>query len=327
MKDWEQEVLNQYDIDVKTKRKVRSGVLCEGEDGVFLITETRSAEGRLASLEQLGEHLVTEGIENVDCLVRTREGKLFCELEDESKYIIKTWFNGRECDVKKENELLNATKNLTRLHKVLRKPIEWEEEVIKPFRAEELQQVFFRHNRELKKVRSFARERVDKGVFEHTFLKNFDQMFVWAETSLERLKELNCDKLDKYLIHGDYNYHNILMLHDGVATTNFEHFEENVQVTDLYYFLRKTMEKHQWDSKLGDKMLEYYQRFLTLSKEETDYLGVLMSYPEKFWKAANSYSRSKKAWIPAKSLEKMELVISQVEKKQKFLEDVFKIRL
>lgn len=327
MKDWEQEVLSQYDIDVQNKRKVRSGILCEGESGTFLMAQTRLSETRLSMLEQLEMHLLDSGIADVDHLVRNKEGELYCELEDETRCIVKTWFAGRECDVKKENELLNATKNLTRIHKALRRPVSWKEPEAKAHQGEDLNQIFFRHNRELKKVRTFARERVDKGVFEQEFLKNFDSMYIWAEAAAEKLKGSSYKNLERHLIHGDYNYHNILMLYDGVATTNFEHFEENIQMTDFYYFLRKAMEKHQWDSRLGDKMIDYYQRFLSFTKEEMEYLSVLIAYPEKFWKAANSYSRSKKAWIPAKSLEKMELVISQIEKKKKFLEDVFGFHL
>ena len=243
MKDWEQEVLSQYDIDVQNKRKVRSGILCEGESGTFLMAQTRLSETRLSMLEQLEMHLLDSGIADVDHLVRNKEGELYCELEDETRCIVKTWFAGRECDVKKENELLNATKNLTRIHKALRRPVSWKEPEAKAHQGEDLNQIFFRHNRELKKVRTFARERVDKGVFEQEFLKNFDSMYIWAEAAAEKLKGSSYKNLERHLIHGDYNYHNILMLYDGVATTNFEHFEENIQMTDFYYFLRKAMEK------------------------------------------------------------------------------------
>ena len=44
------------------------------------------------------------------------------------------------------------------------------------------------------------------------------------------------------LIHGDYNYHNIWISSGRIAATNFEHFRMDVQVQDLYYFLRKVME-------------------------------------------------------------------------------------
>jgi len=210
----------------------------------------------------------------------------------------------------------------------LRIPVSWEDSNI-TYEKENLEQEFFRHNRELRKVRTFVRDRVGKGSFEHTFLQNFDSMYEWAECALERLTKSNYKSLleesreNHFLIHGDYNYHNILMMYNGVATTGFEHFEENIQVTDLYYFLRKTMEKHHWDVTLGSKLLDYYQRYLSLSRDEMEYIAICIAYPEKFWKTANSYYRSKKVWISAKNLEKLELVIKQTEEKRVFLKNLF----
>lgn len=321
MREWEQDVLEQYDIDVKSVKKVRGGILCEGEKGFFLLEETRLSEKRLAGIACLTEQLISEGFTEIDNIKRNKEGMLFSELEDGSRYIVKRWFNGRECDIKKENELLNATKNMTRLHKAMNNAVS-----VETRQGEDLQQVFFRHNREMKKVRTFIREKVDKGSFEDAFLKNFEAMFEWAECALDRLEASNYRTLQRKLIHGDYNYHNILILHDGMATTNFTHFEENIQAWDFYYFLRKAMEKNHWDVRLGDKMLDYYQRFIPFSADELEYISICIAYPEKFWKAANSYSRSKKAWIPAKNLEKLELVIKQSEEKQIFLKEVFNFR-
>ena len=321
MKEWEQEVLGQYDIDVTCMRKVRSGILCESEQGLFLLRETKLSNPRLEMLDEIGMYLQSEEFSDVDYLVRNSENQVVSELEDGSRYVLKRWFAGKECDVKRESELLNATKNLTRLHKVLRKSN------VESYKGEELEGIYFRHNREMKKVRSFIRGRVDKGKFENDYLKNFEVMYDWAEGTLEKLKASNYKNISQYLIHGDYNYHNILMSHECVATTNFEHFEKNIQVTDLYYFLRKAMEKHDWDVRLGEKMLNYYQRFQSITKDELEYMGILMAYPEKFWKAANAYSRAKKAWIPAKSLEKLELVTKQLESKEEFLAKVLDFRL
>lgn len=333
MKECEIGILEQYDIDVRSMRKGRNAFLCETDKGLFLLQEMRISEKRIPMLFQLGEHLQKHGYADVDYIVKNKEGELFCNAEDGTKYLLKRWFVGKECDVKKENELLTAVKNLTRLHQILRIPICWNEPEQKVYQGEDLEQEFFRHNRELKKVRSFIREKVGKGSFEQAFLEHFDSMYEWAECATERLKESNYKTLledsraKQYLIHGDYNYHNIVMLHTGVATTNFEHFEGNIQVADLYYFLRKIMEKNHWDVTLGDKMLNYYQRFLSLSSDELAYIAICIAYPEKFWKAANSYYRSKKAWIPAKNLEKLELVIKQTEEKRVFLEKVFDFHL
>ena len=326
MREWEQEVLGQYDIDIKNRRKIRGGLLCEADDNIYLLTETKFSETRLEMLECLEKHLVQDGIKEIDLIVRNREGKLLCELEDGTKYFLKHWFSGRECDIKKENEILNATKNLTRLHRSMRKEIEWKDGG-KPYSGEALKNVFVRRNRELKKVRSYIRNKVDKGTFENAFLSNYGAMYEWAENSICKLEELNENNLRKALIHGDYNYHNILILHNGVATTNFEHFQENIQVTDLYYFFRKAMEKYNWNVRLGEQMLDYYQRFLSLTDDERLYIGICIAYPEKFWKAANSYARAKKTWISAKSVEKLEMISGQMEQKRSFLDKVFDFRL
>ena len=96
-----------------------------------------------------------------------------------------------------------------------------------------------------------------------------------------------------------------------------------IPVTDLYDFLRKIMEKNQWDIGLGHKMLEAYSRILPLSKEELEYLAVCIAYPEKFWKIANSYYRSSKAWLSSKDLEKLEIAVLQTNQKQEFLKEIF----
>lgn len=322
MKEWEEEVLGQYDIDIRDKRKIRGGLLCEGKEQVYLLTETKFSETRLEMLDCLQKHLEQDGVGEIDQILRNKEGKIICELEDGSKYFLKRWFLGRECDIKKENEILNAIKNLTRLHKSMRKEIIWQEG-LEPRKAEDLRQVFTRRDKELKKVRSYIRNKVDKGYFENAFLESYGSMHEWSEIAMCKLEEIDERKLRRAPIHGDYNYHNVLILHDGMATTNFEHFQENVQVTDLYYFFRKSMEKHHWDVRLGEQMLDYYQRFLSLTDEERLYIGICIAYPEKFWKAANSYFRSKKTWISAKSVEKLELVSKQMEEKRIFLEKVF----
>ena len=325
MKEWEEEVLKQYDLDIKNVKRVRNGLLCEEDTGVFLLENTAISERRLNMLMELKERLKKIGFTNTDRIIPNKEGKAYCELEDGSKYILKHWFTGHECDVKKENEILQATNNLACLHNVLQKDVSLEGEL--PSCGEDMRQKFFRHNRELKKVRSFIRQKVDKGYFEAAFLKNFDSMYAWAEVALDRLEKSNYENMERQLIHGDYNYHNLWILQDGIATTNFEHFEYNIPMMDFYYFLRKAMEKNRWDVKLGDKMIECYQKAFPLSKEKIDFVGVCIAYPEKFWKTANSYARSKKSWIPAKNLEKLELVVKQTEEKRIFLEKVFDFHL
>lgn len=345
MKENEMGILDQYDINVKSTRKARDGVLCETEQGLFLVKELRFSEKRLSVLEYLGEYLRGRGCENIDWILKNKDNQLFCTSEEGNRYFLKKWFPGKECDIHREKDVLDAVVNLTKLHcamegfgghnvtREIAEPITEEVEPPQISQSEDLREEYLRHNREMKKVRSFIRERAPKSDFELAYLKHFDAMYSSAEEALRQLEASGYDKLrmqvkqNHNLIHGDYNYHNVLMTYGSVATTNFEHVQENIQVTDLYYFMRKVMEKNHWDPILGDKMLNCYQRHVTLEPQEIKYIAICLAYPEKFWKVANSYSRSRKVLLPAKNLEKLELVVRQHEEKKEFLNTIFAFHL
>ena len=100
---------------------------------------------------------------------------------------------------------------------------------------------------------------------------------------------------------------------------NFEKFHRDIQVEDLYYFLRKVMEKSGWKLRLGDGMLNAYSAIHPLTRSETEYLKIRLIYPEKFWKISNQYYNHRKSWIPPKTLEKLQKVLAQNEERHTFL--------
>ena len=81
--------------------------------------------------------------------------------------------------------------------------------------AENLEEGYIRHNRELRKVRAYIRNVSPKGEFEYLFLEYFDQMEAWADAAVKSLKasgykQLYQQSIDAgYMVHGEYNYHNI----------------------------------------------------------------------------------------------------------------------
>ena len=327
MKEKELEVLELYNIDVKSTRKIRGAILCETNQGPFILKEMQFSEKRIPALYELYQHIQGQGYGAIDVIEKNKEGALLTTSEEGTKYLLKRWFRGRECDNKREPDILEGVQNLALLHRIMKQPL------VLGTSRENLQEEFLRHNREMKKVRTFIRNKVGKGEFELVFLGHFDAMYQWAEAAYACLENSEYHKLAKQsekegaIAHGDYNYHNVLITSEGIATTNFEHFYCGIQLTDFYYFLRKTMEKNQWNVHLGHKMLECYNRILPLSDAELEYISICIAYPEKFWKAANSYYRSRKAWISGKSLEKLEMAIRQTEEKKKFLEELFCFRL
>lgn len=330
MRDYELEILEQYEIEVKSTRKIRGAFFCDTSEGTMLLKESVISDKRAPLMYKMLCGLKEDGYPNVDIPVAEKEGALISTSRDGTHYMLKRWFQGRECDVRREQELLDSVRNLAVLHQKMYWKQDWEMEM--PSAGRDLKEEFLCHNRELKKVRSFMRNKVNKGSFEYLFLQYFEKMFQVALQTTRQLEESGYEELYREsvekgcLIHGDYNYHNVLFLNTSlseIATTNFEHFRLDVQVQDLYYFLRKVMEKHKWNVRLGDRMLNAYSAICPLKKEELEYIALKLAYPEKFWKIANTYYHSNKAWIPEKSVEKLRLTILQSEEKAQFLEEVF----
>lgn len=330
MQEYEKIVLEKYKMDTCSTRKVRGAVLCDTDQGIFLLSEVSMPKRRILALCELYDHLSKQGYDGVDRLVLNAQGEYITVLEDGRKYMMRRWFRARECDIRKPSELLEAAGNLAKLHMAMRV------EIASVPIAEHLGKEYERHNRELRKVRKFIRAMTSKGEFELAFLEHFEEMYQWTEIAgnllrLSDYEKLRCESCDSHcLVHGEYNYHNILMGCDDchrvpciVATTHFDRFRQNIQVEDLYYFLRKVMEKHGWKERLGDNMLNAYSAIRPLSAEETRYLKIRLMYPEKFWKIASSYYHSNKAWVSAKNIEKLNTAIRQTKEKEKFIKNIF----
>ena len=385
MREYEQEVREQYEIEIKSTRRTRGAFFCIGnaDTEVFLMKETLASEKRAALLYLILNRLEKTGKLKVDAPVFSRDGKLIVAARDGTRYMMKKWYSGRECDMKKEQELLLAAEKLGILHMHLKwqEPTAGELETLlckyavrsedaavlgngavsenaavsgngavsenaatpgngavsekkekEPAARSPLDEML-RHNREMKKVRSFIRKRVVKNEFEALYLKHFEAMYEKACAITAAMEQSGCMQIyeknvaENRMMHGDYNYHNILILPGDTAITNFEHMRIGIQVQDLYYFLRKAMEKYRWKQKLGVGIIRAYERQRRLEPGEWEYLGLQLAYPEKFWKTASSYCRSNKAWLPEKSVEKLELAVNQEEEKTNFLKTIFGIHL
>lgn len=328
MQDFEQKILEQYDLEINSTRKVRGAVLCDTNKGAFLLKEVNMSEKRFPVVGELYEYLCKEGYWQTDYYIQNKNGDYVSLLENGERYVVKKWFAAKECDVKKNAEIFAASGNLAKLHMVMRHKM-----VNEVTYGTKITEKYRRHNRELKKIRQFARGVVPKGEFEFAFLKNFDAMYQWAEAAQDVLEAFDYEKLYQAnmnnfsMIHGEYNYHNVLFMRGGIATTNFEKFKRDIQMEDLYYFLRKVMEKNGWKVRVGEGMLNAYSAILPLTEEELTYLKVRLIYPEKYWKIANAYYNSNKAWVAVKNMEKLQTAVRQEKDKKYFLKEVFGFEL
>lgn len=351
MREYEMEVLEKYDLEVKSTRRIRGAFFCDTKEGTMLLKETKISKRRAPLLYLILNRLESQG-KKVDLPVFSRDGELIQNSRDGTGYIMKKWYAGEECNLKKEEEIYRAARTLGELHQVFewREPEEREKKMFQKKNLEEIQEAeeqeidwtrlyplvsrnpeeeLLRHNREMKKVRAFIRKRVGKNEFEAYYLKHYEEVSQLAESVTRQMQELGCQNLyqksiqNGKLVHGDYNYHNVLILENDQVITNFERMKIGIQADDLYYFLRKVMEKYHWKQKIGQNILEAYEDVRKLDAKEREYIRLRLTYPEKFWKTASAYSRSNKVCLPEKSVEKLQIAVEQKQEKDLFLNTVF----
>ena len=63
MREYELEILNQYDIEIISTRKVRGAFFCETNEGLMLLKEAGISDGRALLLYQLLRQLSGSGYE------------------------------------------------------------------------------------------------------------------------------------------------------------------------------------------------------------------------------------------------------------------------
>ncbi len=440
MNDRAVSLLDQYEIEVAGTRKGRGAILCDTDRGTLIFKEYAGSPQHLRVQDRLLRTIAKKGLVEAEQLIPTKEGEFFVKDHDGISYILKTYREGRECNIREPEECLAAIRQLAKLHlstqeglisgpgeerrktsdgthgnqdtdllvtkagesfqgvegalekskkpskegwencpgavndteakqedlasggntkkeqedpiggenaekkeedpaggenaeKKVADPAGTENAVRKEEREAELSPAnvmaeYEKRNRELRRIRKFLLGRGQKTWFEISLLGCFDQFYDQAREAQEGWKAYqNAARREDRLAycHGDYQYHNILLDQKNWYLINFERCIKDDPVRDLHLLLRKLLEKSGWSAQLGEKLLREYERIRPLSAISKIDLYYRLSYPEKFWKIANFYYNSGKAWIPGKNLEKLEKLLSQETEKKAFLETVFRV--
>lgn len=331
MNDRAVELLEQYDIEVKRTRKGRGAIICETEQGCLIFKEYAGNPERIELQDRLMKRIAEAGQVQTESIIAARDGALFVRDNDGVKYILKTWQDGRECSIYDKSECVEAVRLLAKLHECMQLPADTPGIPV----AFSPEKEYDKHNRELKRVRKYLKQKSQRTWFEISLLNAFDSFLEQALSVTEEWKEYRASDRERRtfppetpamvsICHGDYQYHNILKGSSGWFLVNFEKCLPDEHVRDLYLLLRKLLEKGNWSIPLGVELLEAYEKERPISAMSRIDLYYRLAYPEKFWKIVDFYYNSGKAWIPGRNQEKLEKLISQEKEKQHFLNEVFR---
>jgi len=355
VEDRNQEALKKYHLKIYNIYRARGAYLAETDGGLKLFKSFEGSVNRALFEHKVKEYLYQHGYSNSDLYVKTMEGDILSEDTMGNRYIMKNWFWGEECNMMELSQIEAASSNLARIHSILTN-VDFTKDQIEYNISSNLNDTFNKRNRELRRVRRYIRDKRQKNSFEISYLNYYDAFFEQGLKATYLLEKSDYPNLlsdaikQRRVCHGNYTYHNIIMQKSKsdalsktyippgwinrqpisitdlssqggytIATTNFEKAYIGVQIADLYHFVRKVMEKNNWDIIYGSNIIEAYDKVKSISKSELNMLYILLLYPEKFWKITNYYYNSKKSWVSSRSIQKLNSIGEQNPKKEMFL--------
>lgn len=322
------EVFRQYDLKVYNMYRARGAFLLETNQGLKLLKNYVGSINHLEYENKVKQSLFDRGFQTTDIVLVNKNGDFISENSSGEKYIIKNWFAGEECSLHDKESVARTVQTLAQMHTLMRE-IELAEEEITNYQQTSTIQLFEKHNRELKRVKAYIRERKQRNEFEVQFLNGYDILSEQAKQATELIKQIEYEKMlnqeveHRVICHGYFTYHNVIMNKEAVAITNFEKACLGIQIQDLYQFMRKCMEKSNWNESLAHTILESYDKIKPLDYNEMKVLYILLLYPEKFWKVTNYYYNNKKSWISKRNIQKLVDIQEQMTQKENVLNLLF----
>lgn len=337
-----EDVIAQYALNVKGKKRIRGAFLLETEQGYYSLKNCQESEKRLSFQEKVKEALNEQGYSFLDMVQKNEAGYFRTKDCLGGYWVLRRWYSGKECCLQDETDVFLATRHLARLHDMMVLPAEdgpvdgeGQHKVNDSSNmtednasGEDVGMVLKRHTREMKRVYNYIRNKKRKNEMEICLLNSFKNFYEQAAETEQILEEIDYKENYKEsvekgcVLHGSYNYHNIIFQGNNIITMNFSKSEYGVQILDLYDFLRKIMEKNSWRLDLGLRATQIYCDEKHPQDWERKVLFLMLCYPEKYWKLMNFYYNGKKSWMSVKNFEKLQKICEQEIRRKKFLAEV-----
>ena len=116
MNDRSVSLLEQYELEVLHTRKGRGAILCETDQGLLIFKEYGGNPEHLKLQNIFLQHLSQKSEVQAEGLIPTKEGELFVKDNDGMRYVLKTYRDGRECNLHEKSDCLQAVRLLAKLH-------------------------------------------------------------------------------------------------------------------------------------------------------------------------------------------------------------------
>ena len=150
------DVLGKYDIEVLRLWKGRGAFLCETKTGIKVLKEYKGSITKLGLQRELLFHIKENGYKAVEEIHPSKDGELVVKEDEFTAYYLKSYGEGKECNICEYCDCIKAAEAMANLHKAMKiKEIAVKEDIPTANVITEIE----KQNRELKKIRKYLREK------------------------------------------------------------------------------------------------------------------------------------------------------------------------
>lgn len=321
MQEMDREVAVRFGIEVKSLVPYKDTFIAVTPQGRKVIRRMPFSPERLKFVHGAKEHLVKSGFEGVDRYLSTLEGEP-CFSFDNSCYTVIDFVNGRESNFDNDNDVRRAAAVLAELHKASRGYIapvgcRTQDELGK------LPGYFGKRLEDIRKMKKQAKR--GKGRFDQMFLEQVGYFYETGESAAAELGLSSYGQLvektreEGLFCHHDYTHHNIMTEGEKTTVMNFDYCCFELKIYDIANLIRRKMRKCDWDISKTEQIIKAYDAVETISKEELAVMGIILKFPQKFWRVANRYYNSRRSWSEKSFVIRLQEVIEETEYHKEFL--------
>ena len=151
-------ILEAYPNEFQEVIKARGAYICKNSFGQrWILKEFSGTETKAALLGRYLSYLKEQGVVAEQLEYTKEELPVYTDV-DGTKYYLRKWFEGRECDVRSREEVLCAVQKLASLHKI---SAGFDEKLPETMCRDAFAQTkeLERHNKELLKVRNYIKSK------------------------------------------------------------------------------------------------------------------------------------------------------------------------
>lgn len=322
MQGIEKEIEQCFGFEVRGICPYKDAYVAVTSAGKKLVKRVLFSPERLIFVHGAKEHLVDRGFAGVDRYDVTKEGEPGFRCGD-CLYAMTDYIEGRESCFDDDEDLKKAAETLAALHRASAGYVPPDGSMTRDDLGK-LPAYFSKRMNDIRKMRKQAKK--GKSRFDHLFLQHADRFINMGENALYRLSVSSYDSLvesarmERSFCHHDYTHHNILLDGQRVTVTNFDYCCFELRAYDVANLIRRKMRRCGWDISKTVLIAESYNRISPLGTEELEIIGIMLEFPQKFWRVVNRYYNSRRSWSEKVFLGRLEEVIEETGPLMAFLE-------